>query len=55
MHCVGRVKQALDALPGVAGTEVAVGVATVKYDETKLLRQEIGSAIVKAGYKVSNG
>lgn len=53
MHCVGRVKQALDNLAGVTGAVVEVGSASAKYDETKLGQQEIESAIKKAGYKIA--
>lgn len=53
MHCVGRVKQALSALAGVSEANVEVGSASVKFDETKLSRQDIETAIKKAGYKTA--
>lgn len=53
MHCVGRVKQALQSLSGVSEANVEVGSASVKYDETKLNQQDIQAAIKKAGYKIT--
>ena len=53
MHCVGRVKQALSALAGISEANVEVGSASVKFDEAKLSRQDIETAIKKAGYKVA--
>lgn len=52
MHCVMRVKQAIDALDGVSDCDVQVGSATVKYDEAKVTEEDIGAAVQKAGYKV---
>jgi copper chaperone len=52
MHCVTRVKKALDALAGVSDSDVQVNQATVRYDESKLSRGDIEAAVVKAGYKV---
>lgn len=53
MHCAGRVKKALDGLSGVNSAEVAVGSATVNFDESKLSKAEIEQAITKAGYKIA--
>lgn len=53
MHCVGRVKQALSGLAGVADANVEVGSASVKFDETKLKKEDIETAVKKAGYKVT--
>ncbi|MBI4689429.1 MAG: heavy-metal-associated domain-containing protein [Nitrospirae bacterium] len=53
MHCVGRVKQALSELSGISEINVEIGNASVKYDETKLNRQDIETAINRAGYKVA--
>ena len=53
MHCVGRVKQALSALAGISEANVEVGSASVKFDETKLSKQDIEAAIKKAGYKTA--
>ena len=53
MHCVGRVKQALLGLAGVSDAVVEVGSASVKFDETKLSKQDIEAAVKKAGYKAT--
>ncbi|MFA4829087.1 MAG: cation transporter [Thermodesulfovibrionales bacterium] len=53
MHCVGRVKQAIMGLAGVSEANVEVGSASVKFDEAKLSRQDIETAIKKAGYKAT--
>ncbi|TAL24691.1 MAG: copper chaperone [Nitrospirae bacterium] len=53
MHCVGRVKQALMGLAGVSDAVVEVGSASVKFDETKLSKQDIEAAVKKAGYKAT--
>lgn len=51
-HCVNRVKKALDALTGVTSSDVAIGSATVVFDDARLSEAEIRSAIEKAGYKI---
>ena len=51
-HCVGRVKQALDALDGVQDIEVEVGTAKVSFDSAVISKNEIADAVVKAGYTV---
>lgn len=51
-HCVMRTKKAIDALAGVTQADVTVGSATVKFDESKLKKEDIEAAIEKAGYKV---
>ncbi len=50
-HCVMRVKKAIDSLPGISDSEVTIGSAVVKFDETKLVKEGIEAAIEKAGYK----
>jgi copper ion binding protein len=52
MHCVGRVKQAVDALDGVSESDVQIGSAAVTFDEAKLSQSDIEAAIEKSGYKV---
>ena len=52
-HCVMRVKKALDSLDGVTESNVTVGSADVKYDESKLKLEDIYSFIEKAGYKIT--
>jgi len=51
-HCVMAVKKALDAMSGVEGSEVEVGSATVKYDDSAVKPEAIEAAIVNAGYKI---
>lgn len=53
-HCVMRVKKAIDALAGVSKSDVQVGIATVHFDESKLKKENITSAVEKAGYRVSS-
>lgn len=52
-HCVIRVKKAIDAVAGVTKSDVAVGSATIQFDESNTKKQDIIAAIEKAGYKVS--
>ncbi len=52
-HCVMRVKKALDGIAGITESNVTVGSASIKYDESKVKMEDIYSAIEKAGYKVS--
>jgi copper chaperone len=51
-HCVMRVKKAIDALSGVSQSDVQVGSAAVKFDESKIKKEDIAAAIEKAGYRV---
>lgn len=51
-HCVMRVKKAIDTVAGVTKSNVAVGSATVQFDESKTKKEDIAAAIEKAGYKV---
>jgi copper chaperone CopZ len=51
-HCMGRVRAALDALPGVTVDRVQVGQATVTFDETATDPATIAQAIEDAGYDV---
>ena len=51
-HCVGRVKQALEALDGVQDIEVEVGSAKVSFDNSVVSKNEIADSVVKAGYTV---
>ena len=52
-HCVMRVKKAIDAVAGVTKSDVAVGSATIQFDESKAKKEDIIAAIERAGYKVS--
>ncbi|MCK4910508.1 MAG: heavy-metal-associated domain-containing protein [Thermodesulfovibrionales bacterium] len=51
-HCVGRVKQALEALDGVQGFEVEIGSAKVSFDSSATSKDEIAAAVAKSGYTV---
>lgn len=53
-HCVMAVKKAVDALDGVERSDVEVGSATVKYDDSAVKAEDIGAAIVNAGYKIKD-
>ena len=52
-HCVMRVKKAVEQLPGVSETEVAIGTARITYDESRAKEQDLEQAVEKAGYKIS--
>lgn len=51
-HCVMAVKKALGGVPAVLESNVQIGSALVKYDESKAKDSDIKAAIEKAGYKV---
>ncbi len=51
-HCVMAVKKAVEGLKGVQSAHVELGKATVKYEEGKVVPEEIERAITEAGYKV---
>ncbi len=51
-HCVMRVKKAIESLDGIKKAEVEIGKAQVAFDESKIQKEEIENAIIKAGYKI---
>jgi copper chaperone len=51
-HCVGKVRQVLEALDGVREVEVEIGSAKVTFDDVSIKRDGIEAAVVKAGYTV---
>ena len=51
-HCVMAVKKALGGVPGILESNVQVGSASVKYDDTKIKKEDIEAKIEKAGYTV---
>ncbi len=53
MHCVGRVKRAAEALPGIQTLDVQIGLLKATFDEAKVTKEDIEKAIVNAGYKVA--
>lgn len=54
-HCVMAVKKAIGGLKGIDSADVAIGSAAVKYDESKVKKEEIEAAVEKAGFKVNRG
>ena len=52
MHCVGRVRGAVEALTGIQALDVQIGQVKVTFDESKLKKEDIEKAITAAGYKV---
>ncbi|GAB4417821.1 MAG: copper ion binding protein [Thermodesulfovibrionales bacterium] len=50
-HCVMRVKKAVEGIEGVAGADVKIGLAKVRFDEDRVKREDIEKAITEAGYK----
>ena len=53
-HCVMAVKKALGGVPGILEINVQIGSAVVKYDESKIRKEDIETKIEDAGYKVTN-
>ena len=51
-HCVMAVKKALGGVPGILESNIQVGSAAVKYDESKIKKEDIEAKIEEAGYKV---
>jgi copper chaperone len=51
-HCVMSVKKAIGTLKGIEQSDVAVGNAVVKYDDSQVKKEEIEAAIEKVGFKV---
>jgi copper chaperone len=51
-HCVMRVKKAVEQVPGVSQSEVAIGTARITYDESRAKEQDLEQAVEKAGHKV---
>ncbi len=52
-HCVMRVKKAIETLGGITEADVKIGTARVKYDESKIKREDLEAAVEAAGYKVT--
>lgn len=51
--CVGKVTQALTAVPGVGHVDVSLpGKASVDFDEKLTSRERLQSAVKRAGYGV---
>ena len=54
-HCVMAVKKAITGLKGIEEADVAIGSASVKFDESSVKKEEIEAAIEKSGFKVNHG
>lgn len=52
-HCVGAVRRALDAVPGVEVEEVAIGEARIAFDPATTSTAAITEAIEDEGYQVA--
>ena len=51
-HCVMVVMKALGGVPGILESDIQVGSAVVKYDESKIRKEDIAAKIEEAGYTV---
>ena len=51
-HCVMAVQKSLGGVPGILESDIQVGSAIVKYDKSKIKKEDIEAKIEKAGYKV---
>lgn len=52
-HCVMQVERALTAVSGVTDHQVALGAASVSFDEAVTSVDTIAQAVTKAGYDAS--
>jgi copper chaperone len=52
-HCVGAVREALAAVPGVKVDNVSIGSASVSFDETKTTVGDLVDAVSEAGYEAT--
>ena len=52
VHCVMRVKKAIDSVSGVKESTVEVGLAKVSFDESMTGKEVIEKTITDSGYKV---
>ena len=52
-HCVIAVKKAIGGLKGIENADVMIGSAVVRYDESKVKKEDIEAAVENAGFKVS--
>jgi copper chaperone len=52
-HCVGAVREALAAVPGVKVDNVSIGSASVTFDETKTTVGDLVDAVSEAGYEAT--
>jgi len=52
-HCVARVRQALEALPGVDVLSLELGSATVSFDGAETTPAAIADAVTQDGYQAT--
>ncbi len=52
-HCVKAVQAALNAVDGVAVESVAIGTATVRFDEALVRAEQVTQAVLDEGYLVT--
>lgn len=52
-HCVGAVREALAAVPGVKVDNVTIGSASVSFDETQTTVGDLVDAVSEAGYEAT--
>ena len=52
-HCVGAVRDALAAVPGVEVEDVRIGSASVTIDETRATVGDLVDAVSDAGYEAT--
>ena len=52
-HCVGAVREALAAVPGVKVDNIAIGSASVSFDETRATVGDLVDAVADAGYEAT--
>jgi copper chaperone len=53
-HCIGRVTNALGALPGVKVEDVKVGSARISFDRVQTPLRRIAEAIDEAGFTLKS-
>lgn len=53
-HCVKAVREALAAVPGVDRADVAIGSATVQFDDSRTTVGKLVDAVSEAGYEATD-
>jgi copper chaperone len=54
-HCVMAVKKAIGGLKGIEESDISIGSAAVKFDDKAVRKEELETAIEKAGFQVERG
>ncbi len=52
-HCVRAVREALEAVPGVAVSTVEIGSAQVTVDPAQSTAEAVAAAVTEAGYEAT--